>query len=125
MPNTATEVFGVISCFPAGAALAANRRVKLNSSLQWVYAGATDQWTHVTLNACASGEFPSVRSKFDPGIIKMTGGAARAAGLTCFAAANGKVNATSTGLTVGVLADAINADDDVVGVVLQEAPAPS
>lgn len=124
MPNTATEVYGVISCFDAGEALEPYRRVMLNSSLQWVYADAADPWTHVTLNKCASGEYPAVRSKFDPGVLKVTGAAARATGLKVYTAADGKVNATTTGATVGILCDTIAADNDVVGVVLQEAAAP-
>jgi hypothetical protein len=80
----------------AGEALAAYRRVKLNSSQQAVYADADDAGIGLTKFAAASGDPVTIKLDNFPGTRKVTCSAAVDAGDILYGADDGKVNDVPT-----------------------------
>lgn len=106
--------------FPAGAALAVNRRVKIASGVLQ-YAGATDVAIGTLLNATfADANFASgftngtVQLKVSESTHKFTAVNAITAGAVMYGAASGKVSATNNGNVEGIAFETSTADNDVI-----------
>jgi hypothetical protein len=98
----------------AGAALAANRRVKLSSG-QAVYSGAGEDFIGVTEQAAASGSPVSIRLIGD-GTLKAECAGAVTAYAAVYGAADGKIDDTASGKCIG-FAQETGADGRVIEVV--------
>lgn len=86
-----------IKTFTAGEALAAARRVKLNSDLEVVYADATETSIGVTQDAAADGEPIPVALKNYPGTVEIEAAGAITKANKVYGADDGKISETSTG----------------------------
>lgn len=109
-----TQVDG-IKTFTAGAALEANRRVKLASGVLQ-YAGDEEAYIGVTLNKYASGDQAAVKLKTTGATFLMTASAAITSGASAYGAANGKIEPTGTAAQVTAL-EAATADGDIIEVL--------
>lgn len=99
----------------SGAALVANRRVRINSSAQAVYAGADELHDGVTLgSASAQGQSVAVKWREAAGTFLFTASAAVTAGGLLYGAADGKVSSTPTDAYVGRALEAASADNAVL-----------
>lgn len=83
--------------YTAGVDLAVSRRVKLNSSLALVYAGALEASIGITNEAAVSGDQCGVIPWGQAGTVEVTAAGAITAGATCYPAASGKVDDAQTG----------------------------
>lgn len=110
--------------FQAGAALVSFRRVKLNSSIQAVYAAAGEDNVGVTQQDVANGENVTVALKTPGRTFKLTASGAITKGALIYADLNGKVSATVNGTPLGVALETTTADGDIfealLGYVLQD-----
>lgn len=109
-----------IKTFTAGAALEANRRVKITSGSTVGYAGADEAHIGVTEADCASGEMIAVRLANMPGTVKLACSAAVAALVPVYGTANGKIDdavSGSSGVCVGISLEAGTADGAVIEVL--------
>ena len=89
----------------AGEALEPYRRILFNGT-SWVYADANEQHQAVTIHYVASGALGEARTANDPGIMGIESATTLTAGNTAYAADDGKVTSTSTGLVVGLVHEA-------------------
>lgn len=109
--------------FTAGEALAAKRRVKIESGTttdppEVVYADAGEDFIGVTEYAVADGALVSVRMNSAPGTFECecTVGSAIARGTTVYGAADGKVSDTSSGTAQGIAMEAASASGDIIEI---------
>jgi len=108
---------GNVKGFDAGEALAAFRRVKLDSSGDVVYSDAGEDWIGTTDEAVANGARVSVRLRTASGTRKMTAAGAFSINDVIYGADDGKVDDNPTGASIGRAFEAATADDDVVEVL--------
>lgn len=116
-----------IQTFYAGEALAAKRRVKINTSSpatttdppEVVYSDAGEDYIGVTEYAAASGELVAVKLVNAPGSFEICCdiGSAIGRGTTLYGAADGKVSDTSSGSAQGVSKVAAASDGDIIEVL--------
>jgi len=116
-----------IQTFYAGEALAAKRRVKINTSSpatttdppEVVYSDAGEDYIGVTEYAAASGELVAVKLVNAPGSfeIECTVNSAIARGTTLYGAADGKVSDASSGTAQGISKVAAGASGDIIEVL--------
>lgn len=116
-----------IQTFYAGEALAAKRRVKINTSSpatttdppEVVYSDAGEDYIGVTEYAAASGELVAVKLVNAPGSFEICCdiGSAIGRGTTLYGAADGKVSDTSSGSAQGVSKVAAATDGDIIEVL--------
>lgn len=116
-----------IQTFYAGEALAAKRRVKINTASpatttdppEVVYADAGEDYIGVTEYAAASGELVAVKLVNAPGSFEICCdiGSAIGRGTTLYGAADGKVSDTSSGSAQGVSKVAAATDGDIIEVL--------
>lgn len=112
-------VDGNTKSFEAGAAIAANLRVKLASG-KLAVAGVADKDLGTLLDASfADGDMRSVRLRTANGTTKYVAASAITAGADVYTAASGKVNdtAASTSYLLGTALEAATADGDVIEVL--------
>lgn len=109
--------------FPAGAALVANRRVKIASGVLQ-YASTTDVSIGTLLNdTWADSNYSSgytngtVQLKISDSTRKMVASGAITAGAACYGTTNGKVTGTANGNVEGIALEAAAADGDVIEVM--------
>lgn len=105
--------------FTAGAAIAANLRVKLSSG-KLAVAGVADKELGTLLGATfADLDLGTVSLRNEPGTKKMVAAGAIALGADVYTAASGKVNdtAASTSYLLGTALEAATADGDVIEVL--------
>lgn len=109
--------------FYAGEALAAKRRVKIESGTvttppEVVYAGAGEDFIGVTEYAVADGDLVAVRLNSSPGTYECTCDidSAIARGTVLYGAADGKVSDASSGTAQGIALEAAAADADIIEV---------
>ncbi len=112
---------GVLT-FIAGEALAAHRRVKIDSTSttvppEVIYADAGDQAIGVTELAAASGEAVAVKLNTFPGSVECEAADTFALGATLYAADDGKVSDTASGSAIGIAKEACTATGDIVEVL--------
>lgn len=108
--------------FTAGAALEADRRVKLASG-KLAYAGADDvELGTLETASFADGDVRTVNLNTGQGTVRMIAAAAISAGADVYGAANGKVNDTGGSVYIGVALTAATADGDVIEVLRQKEP---
>lgn len=117
-----------IKTFYAGEALAARRRVKIDTSSpatvtdppEVVYADAGEDYIGVTEYAAASGELVAVKLVNAPGTFEICCdiGSAIARGTVLYGAADGKISDTSSGSAQGIALQAGAADGDIIEVAL-------
>jgi len=107
-----------VKAFKAAEALAAFRRVKLDSSADIVYADARDDCIGSTEAAVADATNGNVRLKSASGTRKITASGAISIGDKIYGADDGKVTATPNGIAFGIALEAATADDDVIEVTL-------
>lgn len=119
---------GDVINFTAGAALEADRLVKINSSNAIVYAGPGEDFVGTTLAAIANGAVGAVRHKNSPGQRVFTASAGTiSVGAMIYADTDGKVTATVKGAPIGRANTGSTADntkitgylDDRVGRIVQ------
>jgi len=116
-----------IQTFYAGEALAAKRRVKINTSSpatttdppEVVYSDAGEDYIGVTEYAAASGELVAVKLVNAPGSFEICCdiGSAIGRGTTLYGANDGKVSDTSSGSAQGVSKVAAAKDGDIIEVL--------
>lgn len=116
MAGSYTE--GVLT-LQAGEALAAHRRVKVESGtvadpVEVVYADAGEQHIGTTEAAAADTTYVAVRPRNMDGSVLVTAAGAFSRGATLYGAADGKVDDTSSGTAIGIALEAATADGDVV-----------
>lgn len=111
-----------LKAFTAGEALAAYRRVRLNSSQQLVYADANEQGIGYVEEVIASGDPATVRLDGFPGTRKVMCAAAVSAGAAVYGGADGKVNDAEAGLgpRLGIALEASSGDGSVIEIQPQE-----
>lgn len=112
-------VDGNTKSFTAGAAIAANLRVKLASGVL-AAAGVADKELGTLLDASfASGDMRTVRLRNCSGTTKYVAAGAIAVGADVYTAASGKVNdtAASTSYLLGTALEEATADGDVIEVL--------
>ncbi len=118
------QIEGNFKTFQAGSALASFRRVKLNSSIQAVYAGAGEDNCGVTQQDVNSGDNVTVALESPGRTFKLTASGAITKGAIIYADLNGKVSATVNGTPLGVALETTTADGDVfealMGYVMQD-----
>lgn len=110
---------GNYKTFTAGAAIAANTRVKLSSS-KLAEAGATEEEVGVTTRATfADGDKVAVRLRNGAGTVKMIAAGEIAADAIVYTAASGKVNDVQASGAVrrGIALTAAGADGDIIEVL--------
>lgn len=108
--------------FVAGAALAADRRVKLTAG-KLAYAGIDDvELGTIEIDTFADGDRAAVRLNNAEGTVRMVAAGVTAVGADIYAAANGKVNDVGTGVYIGVGLTAATADGEVIEVLRQRPP---
>ena len=95
------HVEGNVKAFTAAEALAAFRRVKLDSSADVVYADARDDCVGSTEAAIANAANGPVRLKSAAGTRKITASGAISIDDKVYGAADGKVTATPDGIAFG------------------------
>ena len=105
--------------FKAGEALAAKRRVKIESGTvtdppEVVYADAGEQHIGVTEYAVADGDLVSIRLRTSGGTQEATAAGAFSVGATLYGAADGKIDDASSGTAIGIALEAATADGDEV-----------
>ncbi len=101
---------------PAGAALTAFRRVKVNTSGRVVHAGASEYGIGVAQNAQATtGKDVTIRG-YDQGTLKIAAAGAIDAGAEVFAAAAGEIAATGT-VKIGTAYQAASGDHSIIEVI--------
>lgn len=105
--------------FKAGEALAAKRRVKIESGTvttppEVIYADAGEQHIGVTEYAVADGELVSIRLRTSGGTQEATAAGAFAVGADLYGAADGKIDDASSGTAIGIALQAATADGDQV-----------
>lgn len=98
----------------AAAAIAQHLRVKTPGAL--ALAGAADVELGTMEVACTAAGPTTVRLRTAKGTCKMVASAAITAGVTVYAAANGKIAASGT-VTIGTALEAATADGDVIEVL--------
>ena len=104
---------GNFKAFNAGVALASFRRVKLNASMQAVYAGVGEDNFGITQQDVNSGDNVSVALESPGRTYKVTASGAITKGSLIYADLNGKVSATVNGTPLGVALETTTADGDV------------
>lgn len=107
---------GNVKAFKAAEALAAFRRVKLDSAGDIVYADARDDCVGSTETAIANDANGPVRLKSASGTRKLTASGAISIGDKVYGAADGKITATPDGIGFGTALEAATADGDVIEV---------
>jgi len=105
--------------FTSGEALAAKRRVKIQSGTttnppEVVYADAGEQHIGVTEYAVATATLVSVRLRTSGGTQEATAAGAFSVGATLYGAADGKIDDASSGTAIGIALEAATADGDQV-----------
>lgn len=103
--------------FTAGSALEAFRRVKLDGSLNVVYAGAGEEFIGITQDKVASGDPVTVALRSAARTYKAVAAAAVTAGAVIYGAANGKVDDAASGTAQGTALEAATADGDVIEIL--------
>jgi hypothetical protein len=108
--------------FTAGEALAIYRRVKLSSGsgTEVEYADAGDFSIGVTQEAAASAGLVSVKDVKDGGSQVCVASGAITVGATIYAADDGKVSASVTGMAIGYALEAALADGDQIECYLND-----
>ncbi len=112
-----------VRTFTAGEALAAHRRVKLDSTAgQVIYADAADDYVGVTLDAAASGGQVAVKLKrASCGTVEIEESASLTVNATVYGAADGKVGSASTGNDkYGKVLEAASGDGAVVESIMDD-----
>jgi hypothetical protein len=111
-----------IRTFTAGEALAANRRVKLSSTVGQVeYADKNDDYIGVTEDAAASGAPVAVKLANYPGSIEVEASGVITANSTIYGADDGKVSNSSTGADkFGKALEAASGDGAVIEAVMDK-----
>lgn len=99
----------------AGEALEPYRRILFNGT-NWVYADANEQHHAVTVAYVASGATSEAIAANEAGVLGIESGSTLTAGATCYAADDGKVTSTTTGLPVGLVVTAPIAASNPAGV---------
>jgi hypothetical protein len=111
--------------FVAGAALAADRRVKLTSG-KLAYAGINDvELGTIEIDVFADLDRAAVRLRSAEGTGRFVAAAAISVGADVYAAADGKVNDVGGAEYIGVALTASSGDGCVIEVLRQPAPAGS
>ena len=105
--------------FTAGAALLANRRVKIKAATatsppEVEYAGAGEQHIGVTEIDASSGGLVTVRPRNMPGSAQVAAAGAFAIGATLYGAATGLVDDAVSGTALGLALEAAGAAGDEV-----------
>lgn len=90
-----------IRTYVAGEALAANRRVKINTSSQAVYAGAQEPCDGVTMDSAASAGYVAVKMNNFPGTRLMTCSGAVTAGNLVYGTSSGRIDDAASGVCEG------------------------
>jgi hypothetical protein len=110
-------VDGNVKAFLSAEALAAFRRVKLDSSGYIVYADARDDCVGVTEAAIANATNGSVRLKSASGTCKITASGAISIDDKVYGADDGKITATPNGIACGRALEAATADGDIIEIL--------
>lgn len=103
-----------IKTFTAAEDLAAHRRVKLDSSLELVYADAGENVLGVTLYAIDNGDNGAVKLKNYPGTVKLEAAGAFSARDMLWGAADGKVDDSASGEVQFYALQAATASGDII-----------
>lgn len=111
-----------IRAYTAGEALAAHRRVKIESGTtttppEVVYADAGEQHIGVTEYAVADGDLVSIKMRTYPGTVEIEGADAFSIGAILYGAADGKISDTSSGSAIGIAHEACTAAGDILEMV--------
>ena len=98
--------------------IAAGLRVKLDGNLKIVPAGVADYEIGVTRSMSSNGLDPvRVLLRNAPGTVEMTAASAFAKGATVLRAADGKIDDTGAGATVGIAMQAATDAGDIIEVL--------
>lgn len=112
-----------VKTFTAGEALAAHRRVKLDSTEgQVIYADAADDYVGVTLDAAASGAQVAVKLKrASQGTVEVEAAGSITVNTTIYGAADGKVQSSSSGNDkYGKALEAASGDGAVIETIMDD-----
>ena len=112
----AVYVNGNVKTFPAGEALEAFRRCKIDASGNAVYADAGEAFDGITEDAYASGAQAALRLRSAAGTFKVTAAGAAAVAADLYGADDGKVSTTESGSVQFRAFEAATADGDIVEV---------
>lgn len=111
----AVQVEGNVKTFAAGEVLARNRRVKIDTSGNAIYADAGEAFDGVTQKpAAAIGDHVPVKLKSAAGTFKVTADGAVTLGASLYGAADGKVSTTVSGSAQFKANDAVAADGETL-----------
>jgi hypothetical protein len=112
---------GISKTLAAGEILVAFRRVKLSGATV-VYADAGEKGIGtVQLAAAAIGDFAHIRMDGAAATGKVMASGAIAAGVKIYPAADGKVSAVPSGVSIGEALEAATADGDVIEAIMVDA----